>query len=109
MDYKHKRKVALQEFVKKIRERSGSEIVSIILYGSEAKEGQKETSDIDVFIVVRNYSVPLRRSIMQEAVEIYDKYEIDISPAIYGQEQVNSERFKITPFYKNILKEGVPL
>ena len=45
-----KKEEALEEFIKKVREKHGDKIDRIILYGSYARGEAEEESDIDVLI-----------------------------------------------------------
>lgn len=46
-----KHKEAVEEFVRKLKEKFGSRIESIVVFGSYARGEWKEESDIDVLII----------------------------------------------------------
>lgn len=82
----------------------------IILYGSFARGDNKEHSDIDLLIILGKEKIS-----HQEKKKIkYPLYDLEfdtgqiISPLIFSKNEWNMEHF-ITPFYKNIKKEGIEL
>ena len=103
------KRAALEEFLSRIRERLSLQITRIRLFGSEARGEATEESDIDLFIVVKSYSKELEASILDEAYELNLKHDVVITPLVYGEEEVNSPLFQITPFYKNVMEEGISL
>lgn len=102
------RRVALEEFISKIHERLKSQLTIVRLFGSEARGEATEESDIDLFIVVKFCSKEIEDSILDEAYEIGLSYDVVITPLVSGEEEVNSPLFKITPFYQNVMEEGIP-
>jgi|SRR5690606_24887909 len=80
----------------------------IILYGSRARGDYKRDSDWDILILL-NCSVDeeLKEKIRDELYEIELETEQAISSIIQSKKKWNNLR--ITPFHKNIEKEGVLL
>ena len=79
-----------------------------ILYGSEARGDARENSDIDVLVLLDEE----KRNLKHEddvASELYDielATGIPISPMIMSRKQWENRPFK-TPFYINVMNEGV--
>jgi uncharacterized protein len=82
----------------------------IILYGSFARGEEKKDSDIDLLILINRQKVSFQdeKRISFPLFDIeYDSGQI-ISPLILSLSDWN-DRHRITPFYKNIQKEGIEL
>lgn len=83
---------------------------TIILYGSYARGEQKEGSDIDILILVNKEKI----TYSDEKRIKYPLYELEfetgtlISPIVFSHDDWEI-RHKITPFYKNVKKEGILL
>ena len=82
----------------------------VILYGSYARGEEKAKSDIDVLILLDKDEISLKDE-MKIAYPLYDiEYltGIIISPLVLSKKDWQ-KKHKITPFYENILNEGVVL
>jgi predicted nucleotidyltransferase len=90
---------------KLVEERDSS--AKIYLYGSRAKGNAKKDSDWDL-------SILLNRDKITSEIEndiTYPLYDLEfetgeiISPMVYTQKEWIT-KYSITPFYKNVMKEG---
>jgi len=83
---------------------------TVILYGSFARGDEKEFSDIDILILLDQekitYSDELRIKYPLYDLE-YDTGNV-ISPLIFSKNDWET-RHSVTPFYKNVKREGVLL
>ena len=79
-----------------------------ILYGSEARGDARPDSDIDVLILLDGERRDLKREhhLSSELYEIELSSGVLISPMIMLRKQWESRPFK-TPFYINVMNEGV--
>ncbi len=100
------------EITNKLREiiRKVTPDATIILYGSEARGDAHPDSDIDVLILIDKDKVTFNDQ-KKIAYPLYD-FEFDtgvaISPLIFSRKQWENRPFK-TPFYLNIINEGIEL
>jgi len=83
---------------------------TVILYGSHARGENKKQSDIDLLILIDNDKV----TYSDEKRIKYPLYDLEfetgkvISPLIFSRKDWET-RHSITPFYKNVKKEGIQL
>ncbi len=81
-----------------------------ILFGSEARGEATDESDIDILILVDGTKISIDReeSITTPLYEIELKTGVAISPLVMTKQEWENRPIK-TPFYYNILKEGILL
>jgi len=86
----------------------GDQLVSVILYGSQARGQARSGSDIDVLVVVRDdsdYGDLIRRtSATVSALSL--QHDVVISRTFVSRERFEREQ---TPFLLNVRREGVPV
>ncbi|AMM53809.1 nucleotidyltransferase domain-containing protein [Pyrococcus kukulkanii] len=94
-----KKALALREFIKRVEDKFGGSIESIVLFGSYARGDYSEDSDIDVLIVgdVDFYEI------MEIVTDILLEYGELISPILLGPEELRKRK---DSFIKTILTEG---
>ena len=79
----------------------------IYLYGSRSQGTAKSTSDWDLLILLNKDKI----SPEDEQKIIYPLYDLEfdtgevISPMVYSEKEWNA-KYKITPFYQNVMREG---
>jgi predicted nucleotidyltransferase len=86
----------------------GDQLVSMILYGSQARGQPRSDSDIDVLVVVRDdsdYGDLIRRTSATVAA-LSLQHDVVISRAFVSRERFEREQ---TPFLLNVRREGVPV
>lgn len=96
----------LAEYRQRLQEVLGTELDSVILYGSQVRGDAGAGSDIDVLCVMKHpfdYGELVRRT-GEAAAEVSLKYDVVISTAFVTQADYLSRR---TPFLMNVRREGV--
>ena len=82
----------------------------IYLYGSRARGNAKSDSDWDLLILLSKEKITQN----DEKNISYSLYDLEfetgevIAPMIYSESEWNT-KYKVTPFYKNIMREGIIL
>jgi predicted nucleotidyltransferase len=82
----------------------------IYLYGSRSRGTQKKESDWDLLILISSEEITpeIEQNITYPLYDLeFETGEI-ISPMVYSEKEWNT-RYRITPFYHNVMKEGVLL
>lgn len=89
----------------------GAQLDAVVLYGSYARGDYDDESDIDVMVRVK-LSKPLLAQYRKTFSHLGSDLglEHDITVSIHLQDQETFEKYKNDlPFYRNILREGVPV
>ncbi len=104
---KHEEKAALDELKRVLRERC--DLDSITVYGSKARGDASVDSDIDVMIVLDDYTPQIEAAVDELVYDINLAYDCLISVVIFSRWEVEEGPLSESPLYKRILKEGVLL
>jgi predicted nucleotidyltransferase len=82
----------------------------VIIFGSRARGDERYFSDWDILILIEKNITDIQK------IELHDKlYEIElqtgeiINTVIHTKREWNHPLMQITPFYQNIVQEGVPV
>ena len=83
-------------------------INSIILYGSVARGTQTAESDVDIAVIVNDYTKDMHETMTDFIVDLELEYNKVLSVLL-----IDYNKFKewenVMPFYKNVKKEGIQL
>lgn len=82
--------------------------LKVILYGSEAREDARPDSDIDLLLLVDKDVITLKDKMALTA----PLYDIELETGIQINSFIESVREwgkRFTPFYENVIKEGILL
>jgi len=94
----------LQPLIEIIKTTVKQDIVSIILFGSAAKGHLKKEIDIDLLIIVKEYSEPVCKEYWKQIKkEGYQMFGIPIDP-IFAEENVFTDF--TSPFYLDVIADG---
>lgn len=105
------RRVALAEFVKRVRQALPDSVVDVRLFGSEARGEATPESDIDVLLVVQpdTSRVPLEDRIIDIAFDVNLEFGVYISPRVVTPAILTHPVWRETPFLKTVARESLPL
>jgi predicted nucleotidyltransferase len=82
-------------------------IESVIAFGSRVRGDHREGSDFDILVVVKNRSIEIEEGIMGIFVEEELQSGIYFDPLIKSAESFELEKSHHSPFYRNIMNEGI--
>lgn len=101
-----------KEIVEKAKQaiRSVEPDAEIILFGSEARGDARPDSDIDLLVLLSGdkKSVDRELKISGQAMLLEIETGVNISPKIYLKKDWENRPF-VTPFYLNVMREGIAL
>ena len=101
-----------KEIVEKAKQaiRSVEPDAEIILFGSEARGDARPDSDIDLLVLLSGdkKSVDRELKISGQAMLLEIDTGVNISPKIYLKKDWENRPF-VTPFYLNVMREGIAL
>jgi predicted nucleotidyltransferase len=102
-------KKALKRVTEKLKKRFPNRIVSVYAFGSMVRGDHSEWSDLDVLVIVRDKTPKIEASIINIFVDEEMQSGIPFSPLVKDLGTFEMEKKYKTPFYENIMKEGVLL
>lgn len=82
-------------------------LVELRLFGSKARGDSDPESDIDVLIVLEELNREIRKQVSALCCDSSIDHHVVISPILYSLAEFTSGRTRITPFYRNVEREGV--
>jgi uncharacterized protein len=105
------RRLAVEEFVRRLRQALSSHMLDVRLFGSEARGEATSESDIDVLVVVQPDTdrVSFEDRIIDIAFDVNLEFGVYISPRVVTPGILNDPVWRETPFIKNVARESIPL
>jgi predicted nucleotidyltransferase len=100
---------AISAYVQQVVAHFGDDVVSITLYGSQARGEAHEESDIDLFVVVRHDTPTLRQTLADLAWRVQFEHDVVISDIIRSVDQLSRMQANRFPYYQSIEREGILL
>ena len=84
-------------------------LVELRLFGSKARCDAGPESDLYVVIVLEDLNRDIRRQVSVLCCDLSIDHHVVISPILYSRAEFTSGRTRITPFYQNVEREGIPV
>ena len=100
---------ALQEFLERVRQLLGINLIEVKLFGSKATDKDQRDSDIDVLVAVENGGVEIEDQVLEIAFAVNLKHDVYVSPRVIDRATLSDPVWSITPFLRAIAKEGISL
>ncbi len=97
----------LKRIKKNLEKKLKNRLVSFYAFGSRVRGDHELWSDFDVLIVVKNRTPEVEHKIMDIFVQEELKSSIFFTPLIKDNASFELEKKYNSPFYQNILKEGI--
>jgi predicted nucleotidyltransferase len=96
-----------KEYADEVRQRLGSHVNKILLFGSRARGDAHDGSDYDFLVVVDHRNREAREAVIDAGVAMLNRHDRLFAALLYSDEEWRTtQRF---PLGWNILKEGVPV
>jgi tRNA nucleotidyltransferase (CCA-adding enzyme) len=102
-------RAAIEDYVRRVSTDLADAVVSITLYGSQARGEAGTESDIDLFVVVRRDTFALREALADIAWQVQFEHGVIISDIIRNLGQLRRMQAHRFPYYQSIESEGVVL
>jgi len=84
-------------------------LIEIKMFGSKARETDSPESDLDVMIVLEDFSPAIESEIDDLIFEINLEYSCLITALFFSREELEIGPLTESPVYKKILQEGIAL
>src|SRR5215471_14856001 len=97
----------VQEFATALRQRLGSHLRQILLFGSHARGDAQDGSDYDMLVVVNHRTPELRAIILEVESQLMERYGALVATVLRGETEW--QQLQGFPLAHNIAREGVPL
>lgn len=97
----------VQEFAATLRQRLGSHLRQILLFGSRARGDAQDGSDYDMLVVVDHRMPALRAIILEVESQLMERYGALVATVL--QSEPEWQQLQGFPLARNIAREGVAL
>jgi len=103
---KHKKEITSKIKSKVLSVASDAEV---FLFGSQAREEEREDSDWDILILTtKKTDLKNEQKFRHQLFTLELEYGVALSTFVYSKHDWNT-KYAVTPFYENIKKEGIKI
>jgi predicted nucleotidyltransferase len=101
----------IAEFKKRVPEEIRTRIKKIIVFGSRARGGASEESDLDAIVLLDEKTPEVEKQLDEIAYSVMWDYDFRpiVSLKVFSEEQFRKAVEKGYSFYKNVEREGISL
>lgn len=103
---KHTEKT-LKIISRRLHDELGEDLEGFFAFGSRIRGDQDDESDFDLLVIVRGRTTAKIDSIINIIVDIEYENSLSFFPVIKDSNAFNLEKSFSTPFYQNIINEGI--
>jgi predicted nucleotidyltransferase len=102
-------RLAVERFGAEVKIRLGEYMVRMSVFGSKVRGDFRETSDIDVLVIVKKRSLRVMDQIAEITSDLNVKYDLSISPVVFSEQEYDMNTKMATPFSLAVREEGLSL
>jgi uncharacterized protein len=102
-------KKAIKRITEKMKKVLGTELITIIAFGSRVRGDFSQESDFDILVVVKKRTFAAIDTINHLFMNEEEKAGIPFSVIVKGVDLFEKEKVYKTAFYRNIKEEGIVL
>lgn len=100
---------AIREFCRLVREKLGSGLKEVRLFGSKARGTSRLESDIDILLITAGKDRSLEEIVIDAAVEVNLEHDVLIAPLVIPESRYYSPLYRQTLLFKTTQEEGISL
>ena len=100
---------AIERFGDDVKSRLGDYVVRMSVFGSKVRGDFRETSDIDILVIVKERSLRVMDQIAEITSDLNIKYDLSISPVVFSEEEYDMNAKMASPFSLAVHEEGLLL
>lgn len=102
-------RLALNEYLARLRQQFAEKIVHVWLYGSKARGDSGSEADIDLLVVTQADGWEFEKKVNRLAVEIDLAYDVVLSDHLVDIDRFKQMAARHEPLYHSIQRDGVDL
>jgi len=100
---------AIERFGDDVKNRLGEYVVRMSVFGSKVRGDFRETSDIDVLVIVKERSLRVMDQIAEITSDLNVEYDLSISPVVFSEQEYDMNAKMASPFSLAVREEGLSL
>ena len=100
---------AIERFGDAVKSRLGEYVVRMSVFGSKVRGDFRETSDIDVLVIVKERSLRVMDQIAEITSDLNVEYDLSISPVVFSKHEYDMNAKMASPFSLAVHEEELLL